>query len=167
MSFIRRRGQGDGQPRCTKQREKEAEEKGSQSDVSTGEARDRLQANAASPDATYRTDQAVDSGSTDARGRFYSGRFLGAFRGHRYAGDFGFVLDAAARLLMRGKAKQSTATPKSQKIISAAIACPRVRHRTPTKYLMYLRGVSLPQKSTSESKPCLRTGPQGVYSKWV
>jgi len=68
MSFIRRRGQSDGQPRRAKQREKEAEEKGSQGDVSTGEARDSLQANAASPDATDRTDKALESGATGARG---------------------------------------------------------------------------------------------------
>jgi hypothetical protein len=68
MSFIKRRGQSDGQSRCTRQREKETEEKGSQGDVSTGEARDSLQANAASPDATYRTDKAVESGATGASG---------------------------------------------------------------------------------------------------
>jgi hypothetical protein len=68
MSFVRRRGQSDGQPRCTKQREKEAEEKRSQGDVSTGEARDSLQANAAGPDATDRTDEALESGATGARG---------------------------------------------------------------------------------------------------
>jgi hypothetical protein len=112
MSFIRRRGQSDGQPRCAKQREKEAKEEGSQSDVSTGEARDRLQANAASPDATYRTDQAVDSGATGAVRLVFSDRFPGAFRDCRYGADLRFVVEAAARLLMRGTAKQSTATPK-------------------------------------------------------
>jgi hypothetical protein len=103
MSFIRRRGQSDGQPRCTKQREKETEEKGSQGDVSTGEARDSLQANAA-PDATCRTDQAVDSGATGALRLVFSDRFAAVFRGRRYAGDLGFVLDAADRLLMKGTA---------------------------------------------------------------
>jgi hypothetical protein len=103
MSFTRRRGQSDGQPRCTKQREKETEEKGSQGDVSTGEARDSLQANAASPDATCRTDKAVDSGGTGAL-LVFSDRFTAVFRGRRYAGDLGFVLDAADRLLMKGTA---------------------------------------------------------------
>jgi len=76
VSFIRRRGQSDGQPRCTKQREKETEEKRSQADVSTGEARDSLQANAAGPDATYRTDKAVESGATGACGLFSPVDFL-------------------------------------------------------------------------------------------
>jgi len=103
VSFIRRRGQSDGQPRCTKQREKETEEKGSQADVSTGEARDSLQANAAGPDATYRTDKAIESGATGACG------WLSPV-------DFTFPF-----------------------------------HR----------------RVTGDSKACLRTGPQGVYSKWV
>ena len=100
VSFIWRRGQSDGQPRCTKQREKETEEKGSQADISTGEARDSLQANAAGPDAPYRTDKAIERRNWRLR-LLFSGRFLGA-----YAGDWGFMLDAAVRLLMRGTAVQ-------------------------------------------------------------
>jgi hypothetical protein len=40
--ISKQRGNGDGQSRRTKQREEEAEEKGSEGDVSAGEARDGL-----------------------------------------------------------------------------------------------------------------------------
>src|SRR5580704_9245867 len=56
------RAQRHGQSRCQKQREKEAEEKRSQSDVSAAEACDGLQTNSTTGAAFLRTDKTIRFG---------------------------------------------------------------------------------------------------------